>query len=131
MIHAVDITGCPFDQRIDTMLATAHHRLITHQVDENDFDTPRQGRRASDLYAELLATRPTDTAPVFVHGDYCLPNILIDPDRMTLMGFIDWGSAGISDPLFGSRPGGAQHHLQSRRGMGRSRFSTAYGLHRD
>ncbi len=97
LIHALDITGCPFDQRIDTMLATAHHRLITHQVDENDFDDPRQGRRASDLYAELLATRPTDTAPVFVHGDYCLPNILIDPDRMTLMGFIDWGSAGISD----------------------------------
>jgi aminoglycoside phosphotransferase len=100
MIHAVDITGCPFDQRIDVLLATAHRRLVNHQVDENDFDAPRQGRRASDLYAGLLATRPTDSPPVFVHGDYCLPNVLVDPDRLTLTGFIDWGSAGVSDRYF-------------------------------
>ena len=100
MIHAVDITGCPFDQQIDALLATAHRRLITNQVDESQFDTARQGRRASDLYAELLATRPIDGAPVFVHGDYCLPNVLVDPGSLTLTGFIDWGSAGASDRYF-------------------------------
>jgi aminoglycoside phosphotransferase len=99
-IHAVEVTGCPFDQRIDVLLATAHRRLSDHQVDENDFDTAHQGRRASDLYAELLVTRPADAAPIFVHGDYCLPNVLVDPDRLTLTGFVDWGSAGVSDRYF-------------------------------
>jgi aminoglycoside phosphotransferase len=100
MIHAVDITGCPFDQQTDALLATAYDRLITNQVDESQFDAARQGRRASDLYVELLATRPTDAAPVFVHGDYCLPNVLVDPHSWTLTGFIDWGSAGVSDRYF-------------------------------
>jgi aminoglycoside phosphotransferase len=97
LIHAVDITTCSFDQRIDVLFAAAHQRLIENRVAEDAFDPARRGRPASDLYAELLATRPADTAPVFAHGDYCLPNVLIDPDRLTLTGFIDWGGAGISD----------------------------------
>jgi aminoglycoside phosphotransferase len=97
MIHAVDISACPFVQSIDVLLATAHHHLITNQVNEDAFDPSRQGRLPSDLYARLLATRPTDAAPVFAHGDYCLPNVLLDPDRLTLSGFIDWGGAGAAD----------------------------------
>jgi aminoglycoside phosphotransferase len=97
VIHAVDAAGCPFDQNIDVLLAIAHRRLIANQVNEDDFDPVHQGRPASDLYAELLATRPTDATPIFAHGDYCLPNVLVDPDRLTLSGFIDWGGAGISD----------------------------------
>jgi aminoglycoside phosphotransferase len=97
MIHRVDITDCPFDQRISTLMEAACDNLLNDRVDETDFDAPRRGRSAQDLYAELLATRPTESTPVFVHGDYCLPNILIDPDRMAITGFIDWGSAGVSD----------------------------------
>ena len=97
LIHAVDVTTCPFDQRVDVLLAAAHQRLIENRVAEENFDPARQGRPASDLYAELLATRPAGTTSVFAHGDYCLPNVLIDPDRLTLTGFIDWGGAGISD----------------------------------
>jgi aminoglycoside phosphotransferase len=101
MIHSLDVTGCPFDQGIDTLLETAHHNLLNSRVDENDFDVPRRGRTALGLYDELTATRPPqEDALVFVHGDYCLPNILIDPGRMTITGFIDWGSAGVSDRYF-------------------------------
>ena len=32
---------------------------------------------------------------VFVHGDYCLPNILLKDGRLS--GLIDWGFAGIGD----------------------------------
>jgi aminoglycoside phosphotransferase len=34
---------------------------------------------------------------VFTHGDYCLPNILIDHTHTQINGFIDWGRAGIAD----------------------------------
>lgn len=97
LIHGVDPAGCPFDQRIDVMLRAAHDHLVQHRIDEARFDPSRRGRDAAELYAELLETRPASEDLVFVHGDYCLPNILIDPDRLTLNGFIDWGSAGVAD----------------------------------
>ncbi|HEX2619173.1 MAG TPA: phosphotransferase, partial [Phototrophicaceae bacterium] len=42
-------------------------------------------------------TRPTDEDLVFTHGDYCTPNILINPETLTTTGLIDWGRAGIAD----------------------------------
>jgi aminoglycoside phosphotransferase len=50
-----------------------------------------------DLYRELLDKRPDTEDLVFTHGDYCLPNILID--KWDIGGFIDWGRGGISDGL--------------------------------
>ncbi len=97
LIHAVDVADCPFDQRLDVMIAAAQRRLVAGQVDESDFDAVRQGRTAHSLYAELVATRPAETCLVLAHGDYCMPNILIDPATRTLAGFIDWGGAGIAD----------------------------------
>ncbi|HVZ16245.1 MAG TPA: phosphotransferase, partial [Terriglobales bacterium] len=63
----------------------------------SDFDEERQGRTPRSAFGDLLATRPADEDLVFTHGDYCTPNVLIDPERMTLNGFIDWGRAGVAD----------------------------------
>jgi aminoglycoside phosphotransferase len=97
MIHAVDWRGCPFDQRNDVMIETAHTRLVQGLFDEVRLDPSRRGRDAQELFAQLVETRPPEEDLVFAHGDYCLPNILVDPERWTLTGFIDWGSAGIAD----------------------------------
>ena len=35
--------------------------------------------------------------PVFVHGDLCLPNILVE--NGALSGIVDWGRAGFGDPF--------------------------------
>jgi aminoglycoside phosphotransferase len=99
-IHALDIHDCPFDQRLDTLIAAAQANYRQGWVETDDFDDIHWGRSAEDLYIELIATRPTDEQQVFVHGDYCLPNILIDPQTWRLAGLIDWGSAGISDSHF-------------------------------
>jgi aminoglycoside phosphotransferase len=64
-------------------------------VDEADFDEARQGRKAADLFEELLRTKPAGEELVFTHGDFCLPNILIEGGRLS--GFVDWGRAGIAD----------------------------------
>ncbi len=94
-IHSIDITKCPFNNSLDIQLSRARTRMKRGFVREEDFDEKRQGRTAEALYQELLATRLDIDDPVFTHGDYCLPNILIDGGKLS--GFVDFGNAGISD----------------------------------
>jgi kanamycin kinase/aminoglycoside 3'-phosphotransferase-2 len=47
------------------------------------------------MVTELMAEMPIEE-PVFIHGDYCLPNILVAGDK--LGGVIDWDFGGLADP---------------------------------
>jgi aminoglycoside phosphotransferase len=96
-IHSLSIQNCPFDMRLDVKIAQAAQRLQIGAVDVSNFDTEREGRTAQSAFRELLATRPQNEDLVFTHGDYCTPNVLIDPDALTINGLIDWGRAGIAD----------------------------------
>lgn len=95
MIHAVDWRDCPFMRPLDLIIADAQKRVEGGEVDENDFDDERQGWTARSAFAHMLAARPPVEEWCFVHGDYCLPNILIHNNRIS--GFIDWGRAGVAD----------------------------------
>ena len=99
-IHQTPIPDCPFDVRLDHKIAEAERRVRAGVVHTSDFDDDRRGRSPADLFAQLLATRPADEDLAFTHGDYCLPNVLIDqpdPALAHVSGFIDWGRAGIAD----------------------------------
>jgi aminoglycoside phosphotransferase len=78
MIHQVLTDGCPFDATVAALLAQSLPRVSDPEV----LDYLREGR-------------PESEDLVFTHGDYCLPNILVDRGR--LGGFIDWGYAGVGD----------------------------------
>ena len=73
LIHSLDPSGCPIDNRIGNRLKQLH---------ENGVDTSH------------FKDQP-DESLVFTHGDYCLPNIIIE-DR-ELSGVIDWDYAGLAD----------------------------------
>jgi aminoglycoside phosphotransferase len=96
-IHSLPVGTCPFDMRLDVNLTQASQQLQAGLVDEDNFDPKRKGRTAQSLFRELLATRPNDEDLVFTHGDYCTPNVLIDPDTLSVSGFIDWSRAGVAD----------------------------------
>jgi aminoglycoside phosphotransferase len=97
LIHALPIADCPFDQRLDRKLAEARRRIDAGLIDVEDFDRECRGADPEDLYQRLLAERPATEDLVFTHGDYCLPNIFIDPQDHRLTGFIDWGRGGVAD----------------------------------
>lgn len=97
MIHSVPIHDCPFDRSLPVAMELARQRVEAGLVDESDFGAEQAGKRASDLYAELLTQRPQTEELVFTHGDYCLPNILLDWQRNCISGFIDLARAGIAD----------------------------------
>ena len=94
-IHSVSIHDCPFDMTLDREIQRARYNVVNGLVDEADFDGTRLGRSAAEIFEELLSRRPADEDLVFTHGDYCLPNVMID--RGEVSGFVDWGRAGVAD----------------------------------
>lgn len=95
MIHSISIEVCPFNQKLDDKIEEARRRVENGLVDEGNFDEIRKGLKAKELFVELISKKPINEDLVFTHGDYCLPNIIIDDGKVN--GFIDWGRAGVSD----------------------------------
>jgi len=96
-LHALPVSGCPFDHRVSRRLAAAKARLAAGQVDAEDFDDEQQGQSADQVFVELLATVPAlpQADLVITHGDACLPNLIAEDGRFS--GFIDCGRAGVAD----------------------------------
>lgn len=94
----VNISDCPINQNLNNKLECAKDRIESKTVNINEwepsivgsyrFETPMQ------LYDWLIKNQPTEEL-VFSHGDYCLPNVFIDNNKLS--GFIDLGHAGIAD----------------------------------
>jgi aminoglycoside 3'-phosphotransferase II len=99
LLHNLDTTDCPFNERLDVMIERARQNVEAGLVDEDDFDETRQGKTADEVFAELLALPRPSENPVFTHGDFCLPNVMLDPETWEVCGFIDLGRAGVSDPF--------------------------------
>jgi aminoglycoside phosphotransferase len=95
MLHALPLAGCPFDHRADAEISAAVQNTAWGLVDESDFNLQRQGRSAASLLEELHDLRPRNEDLVFTHGDYCLPNIILDGGKLS--GFVDMGRAGVGD----------------------------------
>ena len=99
-LHATNISACPFDRSRRVRVAEAEVRVRAGLVREDDFDDSRQGRTASDLYAQLVANPPASEDCVFTHGDYCLPNVILIEHAaggFKVSGFVDCANAGIAD----------------------------------
>lgn len=94
-IHSLPIENCPLDARLNHKIEIVRERMSKDLIDETDFDEERKGRTAADLFRELIETKPADEDLVFTHGDFCVPNVILENGKLS--GFVDWGSAGIAD----------------------------------
>ncbi len=90
-VHALDSADCPFDHTPARQLARLEARLRGYWG-----KAVRTKLEALHLLLDKLkAEQPEAEDLVFTHGDPCLPNILVEGDRLS--GFIDLGSAGLGD----------------------------------
>jgi aminoglycoside phosphotransferase len=99
-LHRTNVDQCPFDHRVAWQIHAASVRVAAGRVDEHELDECRLGRRPSELLGELLSTIPSDEDLVLVHGDFCLPNIILRESpsgEVEVAGLIDCGRAGVAD----------------------------------
>ncbi len=93
-IHSIDITNCPFkNNSTDNLLKIA--------IDKIDIILPTILEIYPEMNKEIIIdflknNKPTDS--VLVHGDYSLPNILINDNREVSL--IDLGDVSISTKYF-------------------------------
>jgi aminoglycoside phosphotransferase len=97
MWHALPVDECPFDWRLDAHLARAQYNVTNDLIDRDDFDPVKRGCSAQSVLDQVRRARPASEDLVVVHGDYCLPNILVDPLTEQLTGFVDVGRMGVAD----------------------------------
>ncbi|GAB3421572.1 APH(3') family aminoglycoside O-phosphotransferase [Flindersiella endophytica] len=98
-LHALPVSDCPFDRTLDVALGNVRRALDeglfergVEEMDQWERDLDRRG-----LLAELERTRPPMEDLAVCHGDYCLPNVMIDPETLTPTGLVDLGRLGRAD----------------------------------
>lgn len=101
-LHAIAGDGCPYRRDLDDMLSLARSVVAAGAVNPEFLSDEDRGVPPADLLMRVereagLRRRQEATDRVVCHGDLCLPNILVDPDRLTVAGFIDLGRLGVAD----------------------------------
>jgi kanamycin kinase len=93
-LHSTDFAGCPIADHTARYLAKAerNHRLNIFDGEFSDnwgYSTAEEAWQVVETRGRLLQT---DT---LLHGDYCLPNIILDDWKFS--GFIDLDCGGVGD----------------------------------
>ena len=95
MLHETDFTDCPVMNHTKRRLERAKYNKCHDTFDKSHFPDSWGYKNAEEAW-DVIETRGhllrTDT---LLHGDYCLPNIILDDWRFS--SFIDLGSGGVGD----------------------------------
>lgn len=94
-LHEVDARDCPVTDRVGEYLALADANYAAGKYDLSLFGEKHIYPSAEDAYKVLSEGRGLLKNEVLLHGDYCLPNIMLENYRAT--SFIDVGNGGIGD----------------------------------
>ena len=98
MLHAENCEDCPISDHTGLHLAKAGHNMRTGNFDMSHFPD-NFGYKSADEAWKIVETRShlieNDT---LLHGDYCLPNIILD--NWKFAGFIDLDNSGAGDRHF-------------------------------
>ena len=94
-LHEVDFSGCPVTDRVSEYLALAERNYLADTYNKEHFPDSFGYRSGEEAYAVLKEGGALLKNEVLLHGDYCLPNIMLDSWKFS--GFIDVDSGGVGD----------------------------------
>ena len=125
MLHETSFEGCPVQDRMGAYLALAETNYQTGHYDHSAFPDSFGYRNEEQAYAALQAGKHALKNEVLLHGDYCLPNIMLDDWRFSA--FIDLGNGGVGDRHVDLFWGAWTLYFNLKTDQYRNRFFDAYG----
>ena len=94
-LHDMPVDGCPVPNRTAEYLETARRNYLGKHYDASLFPDNWGYASAEEAWSVVEALGGCLKTDTLLHGDYCLPNILLD--NWQFSGFIDLDSGGIGD----------------------------------
>lgn len=94
-LHRCDFKDCPVQNRIESYSALAFENYHTGNYDKDSFPDSfgyASAEEAMDVIKKYGSALKNDT---LIHGDYCLPNVMLDNWKFSA--FIDVGNGGVGD----------------------------------
>ncbi|MBQ8356593.1 MAG: aminoglycoside 3'-phosphotransferase [Clostridia bacterium] len=94
-LHETDFTGCPVPDRMSAYLATVDRNYHSGIFHPSYLPEHLRGMTADDAKRLVDENRSRLRTDALLHGDYCLPNIMLNGWRFS--GFIDLDGGGVGD----------------------------------
>jgi len=95
MVHSMDFSDCPEQNHTAWYLDSARQNKIAGTYNKDHFPDSFGYTSAEDAWAVVDAKSHMLKCDTLLHGDYCLPNIILNDWK--LAGFIDLDNAGVGD----------------------------------
>ncbi|MFR9201487.1 MAG: aminoglycoside 3'-phosphotransferase [Candidatus Gastranaerophilaceae bacterium] len=125
LLHSLDYSDCPVPNHTERYLLKAQQNKTADTFDKSHFPDSfgyRSAKQAWDVVEKHGPSLKTDT---LLHGDYCLPNVILDDWKFS--GFIDLDSGGVGDRHVDLFWGAWTLWLNLKTDKYRNRFFDAYG----
>lgn len=127
-LHEIDCSDCPIPNHTANYLATAAENYKTGAYDTSLFPDNWGYRTAEEAWQTLQEGKHLLKNDTLLHGDYCLPNVMLDHWRFG--GFIDLGNGGVGDRHVDLFWGAWTLNFNLHTDEYRQRFFDAYGRDR-
>ena len=94
-LHETRFEECPVQNRTSEYLALADKNYKSGNYDKSAFPDSFGYKSADEAWSALCEGAKDLRSDTLIHGDFCLPNIMLDD--WSFSGFIDLGNSGASD----------------------------------
>ena len=124
-LHECDTAGCPIPDHTARYLAQAEHNYRNGIYDASLFPDNWGYDSAEDAWRVIESEGHRLQSNTLLHGDYCLPNIMLD--NWNFSKFIDVGNGGVGDRHVDLFWGAWSLFFNLKTDRLRDRFFDAYG----
>lgn len=128
MLHDSDPTGCPIPNHTAEYIEKARRNFLANDYNTEHFPDNWGYRSPEDAWKVVEESSKYLKTDTLLHGDYCLPNIMLDNWRFS--GFIDLDTGGVGDRHVDLFWGIWSLNFNLKTSQYRDRFLDAYGRDR-
>ena len=124
-LHELDASDCPVQDRMASYFSLAEKNFRSGSFDTSYFTDIYGDASANEIHTILAEGKKLLDSRVLLHGDYCLPNIMLD--NWNFSGFIDLGNGGVGDRHVDIYWGAWTLNFNLKTNAYKERFFDAYG----